>query len=84
MKMENGGHIKSRLALQATRFEHYCIAFKCCRHNFDIFMALDALPIQLIMLIAKGPLQAIHQAAAWSVLWSAATATDPEHRAVWV
>ena len=48
MKMGNDGHIESRLALQATRFEHYCIAYKCCRHNFDIFMALDALPIQLI------------------------------------
>ena len=73
MKMENDGHIESRLALQTMGFEHYCIAYKCCRHNFDIFMALDALPIQLIMLIAKGQLQAIHQAAAWSVLWSVAT-----------
>ena len=46
--MESGDHIESRLALQATRFEHYSIAYKCCRHNFDVFIALDALPIQLI------------------------------------
>ena len=46
--MVSDGHIESRLALQATMFEHYCIAYKCCRHNFDVFTALDALPIQLI------------------------------------
>ena len=44
----NDGHIDSRLALQATRSEHYCITCKCCRHNFDVFTALGALPIQLI------------------------------------
>ena len=46
--MANDGHIESGLALQATRFEHYRIAYKWCRHNFDVFTALDALPMQLI------------------------------------
>ena len=46
--MANDGHIDSSLSLQATRFKHYCIADKCCRHNFDVFTALDALLIQLI------------------------------------
>ena len=82
--MEYEGQNESRLAPQGTKFGHYCTAYKCCRHNFDILVALDALPIQPIMLIAKGPLRAIHQAAAWSVLWSVTTATNPEHRAVWV
>ena len=43
----NDGHIDSRLALQATKFKHYCIACTCC-HNFDVFTAHDALNIQLI------------------------------------
>ena len=46
--MANDGHIESRLALQATGFERYCIAYMWVRHNLDVFMALDALPIQLI------------------------------------
>ena len=48
LQIANDGHIDSRLALQATRSEHYFITCKCCRHNFDVFTALDALPIQLI------------------------------------
>ena len=73
MKMENDGHIESMLVLQATRSEHYCIACNCCRHNFYIFIALDTARTAH----SPGLLQAIHQAAAWSVLWSVATATDP-------
>ena len=48
LQMANDGHIDSRLALQATRFKHYCIACKCCCHNFEVFTAVDALNIQLI------------------------------------
>ena len=46
--MENDGHVDSMLALQATRSEHHCITYKFCRHNLVIFMAIEALPMQLI------------------------------------
>ena len=46
--MDNDGHIDSGLALEATRSDHYCISYKFCHHSFDVFMALRALPIQLI------------------------------------
>ena len=55
LQIANDGHIDSRLALKATRSEHYFIKCKCCRHNFDVFTALDALPIQLIAQAHSGP-----------------------------
>ena len=66
IKMDNDSYFDLSLASQTTKSEHYCIVWKCCCPNLEVFMPLDALPIQLIAQATPDHILA----AAWSIWWS--------------